>query len=89
MEQSRAGAPDPDDLATITPYTTRTIRRFGDWVLNLTPPEGEPVTRLDLEPRALFPTAYGPPIAMRLGSGIAPGRADLFDSAREIGYCVR
>ncbi|MFE7802511.1 hypothetical protein [Nocardia sp. NPDC057440] len=47
---------DPDDLATITPYITRTIRRFGDWVLNLTPPEGEPVTRLDLEPRALFPT---------------------------------
>ncbi|WP_255649258.1 transposase [Nocardia australiensis] len=55
---------DPDDLATITPYITRTIRRFGDWVLNLTPPEGEPVTRLDLEPRALFPTGtvrHGPP----------------------------
>lgn len=50
---------DPDDLATITPYITRTIRRFGDWVLNLTPPEAIPVTRLDLEPRALFAT--GPP----------------------------
>lgn len=50
---------DPDDLATITPYITRTIRRFGDWVLNLTPPDGEPVTRLDLEPRALFPTGTG------------------------------
>ncbi len=50
---------DPDDLATITPYITRTIRRFGDWVLNLTPPEAVPVTRLDLEPRALFAT--GPP----------------------------
>ncbi|MEV6102536.1 hypothetical protein [Nocardia sp. NPDC051981] len=46
---------DPDDLATITPYVTRTISRFGDWVLNLTPPDGEPVTCLDLEPRALFP----------------------------------
>jgi len=46
---------DPDDLATIAPYITRTIRRFGDWVLNLTPPESVPVTRLDLEPRALFP----------------------------------
>jgi TnpA family transposase len=29
---------DPDDLATITPYVTTAIRRFGDWVLNLTPP---------------------------------------------------
>lgn len=47
---------DPNDLATITPYITRTIRRFGDWVLNLTPPETIPATRLDLEPRALFPT---------------------------------
>lgn len=50
---------DPDDLATITPYITRTIRRFGDWVLNLTPPDTEPVTRLDLESRALFPTGTG------------------------------
>jgi TnpA family transposase len=50
---------DPDDLATITPYITRTIRRFGDWVLNLTPPEAVPATRPDLEPRALFAT--GPP----------------------------
>ena len=22
---------DPDDLATIAPYSTHTIRRFGDW----------------------------------------------------------
>jgi len=29
---------DPDDLATISPYITTAIRRFGDWVLNLTPP---------------------------------------------------
>ncbi|MFF0613334.1 Tn3 family transposase [Nocardia tengchongensis] len=45
---------DLDDLATITPYITRTIRRFGDWVLTLTPPETIPITHLDLEPRALF-----------------------------------
>ncbi len=47
---------DTDDLATISPYVTRTIRRFGDWVLDLAPPRGSPATRLDLEPRALFPT---------------------------------
>jgi len=46
---------DTDDLATITPYITRTIRRFGDWVLDLKPPDGSPVTRLDLQPRVLFP----------------------------------
>ena len=48
---------DTDDLATITPYITRTIRRFGDWVLNLEPPDSSPVTRLDLQPRVLFPTS--------------------------------
>ena len=47
---------DPDDLATITPYITRTFRRFGDRVLNLTPPEAVPVTYLDLGPRAPLPT---------------------------------
>ncbi len=46
---------DTDDLATITPYITRTIRRFGDWVLDLKPPPGSPVTHLDLHPRVLFP----------------------------------
>jgi len=45
----------PDDLATITPYITHRIRRFGDWVLDLTPPEVVSVTRLDLVPGALFP----------------------------------
>lgn len=50
---------DTDDLATVTPYIQHTIRRFGDLVLNLTPPETTPVTRLDLQPRALFPG--GPP----------------------------
>jgi len=29
---------DPAGLATISPYITTAIRRFGDWVLNLTPP---------------------------------------------------
>jgi TnpA family transposase len=45
---------DTDDLATITPYITHTIRRMDDLVLNLSPPEEAPVTRLDLEPRVLF-----------------------------------
>ncbi|WP_406276572.1 Tn3 family transposase [Nocardia sp. NBC_00881] len=45
---------DRDDLATITPYIQHTIRRMGDLVLNLTPPEQAPATRLDLEPRVLF-----------------------------------
>ncbi|MBE1559812.1 TnpA family transposase [Nonomuraea africana] len=45
---------DLDDLATISPYITHTIRRFGNWTLNLTPPDQAPATRLDLEPRVLF-----------------------------------
>ncbi len=45
---------DTDDLMTITPYSTHTIRRMGDLVLNLSPPAEAPVTRLDLEPRVLF-----------------------------------
>jgi TnpA family transposase len=45
---------DTDDLATITPYIQATIRRMGDLVLNLSPPEQAPATRRDLEPRALF-----------------------------------
>ena len=45
---------DTDDLATISPYITHTIRRFGDWVVDLTPPATAPATRLDLEPRVLF-----------------------------------
>jgi hypothetical protein len=46
---------DPDDLATIAPYITHTIRRFGDWVLDLSPPEAAPVTALNLAPGVLFP----------------------------------
>lgn len=46
---------DHDDLATITPYITHTIRRLGDLVLDLDPPNAVPTTRLDLQPRVLFP----------------------------------
>ncbi|WP_308250407.1 Tn3 family transposase [Sphaerisporangium fuscum] len=45
---------DPDDLATVSPYITHVIRRFGNWILNLTPPAMEPTTHLDLESRVLF-----------------------------------
>ncbi len=47
---------DTDALATITPSHHPHHSRSGDGVLSLTPPEVVPVTRLDLEPRALFPT---------------------------------
>lgn len=30
---------NPTDLATISPYITHTVRRFGNWTLNLTPPD--------------------------------------------------
>ena len=51
----REGYPvDTDDLGTISPYITRTIRRFGSWVVDLTPPTQAPATRLDLESRGLF-----------------------------------
>ncbi|MGW6504074.1 hypothetical protein [Nonomuraea angiospora] len=36
------------------PYIQHTIRRMGDLVLNLAPPEKAPTTRLDLEPCVLF-----------------------------------
>ncbi|MGW0964556.1 hypothetical protein ACWD4K_37605, partial [Streptomyces gelaticus] len=47
---------DPNDLATVSPLITRTIRRFGDWHLDLTPPKDVIATKLDLAPGALFPT---------------------------------
>ncbi|MFD9537356.1 transposase [Streptomyces sp. NPDC060010] len=37
---------DPVDLATITPYITSKIRRFGVWHLDMEPPEQEAVGRL-------------------------------------------
>ena len=45
---------NPDDLATIASYITHTIRRSGNWVLDLSPPEAAPVTALNLAPGALF-----------------------------------
>jgi hypothetical protein len=36
---------DLDDLATTSLYITRTIPRFGNWTLNLTPPAQTPTTR--------------------------------------------
>jgi hypothetical protein len=39
---------DPEDLATISPYITSLIRRFGDWKLDLTPPAAVPAA-LDIE----------------------------------------
>ena len=39
---------DPDDLATISPYITETVRRFGEWVLDTTPPDPTVTTRLDV-----------------------------------------
>jgi TnpA family transposase len=47
---------DLDDLATISPLITRTIRRFGVWIVDTAPPADVVATRLDLTPRALFPT---------------------------------
>jgi hypothetical protein len=45
----------------ISPYITHTVRRFGNWTLNLTPLDRAPTTGLDLEPRALFaPGNHGP-----------------------------
>lgn len=37
---------DPADLATITPYVTSKIRRFGVWHLDMEPPEGQAIGRL-------------------------------------------
>ena len=53
---------DTDDLATISPYITHTIRRFGDWVLDLSPLAAVPVTTLDLVPGALFPGDITPTV---------------------------
>ncbi|WP_167538675.1 hypothetical protein [Microbispora catharanthi] len=47
---------DPDDLATVCPLITRTIRRFGDWHLDLISPKDVVAARSHLAPGALFPT---------------------------------
>ncbi|WP_406290516.1 hypothetical protein [Embleya sp. NBC_00896] len=49
---SPAAEGHPVDLAMISPCIAHTIRRFGGFALDLTPPD----TRLDLAPGALFPT---------------------------------
>ncbi|NBE79423.1 Tn3 family transposase [Micromonospora sp. NEAU-HG-1] len=51
---------DSGDLATITPYVTSKIRRFGDWKLDLTPPLATLPVALDLAPVE--------PIRIRAGS---------------------
>jgi TnpA family transposase len=38
-----------EDVATLSPYMTRHIRRFGDYVLDLSPPGAVAATRLDLD----------------------------------------
>jgi TnpA family transposase len=39
----------PEDVAALSPYLTHHIRRFGDYVLDLSPPPDPPPTHLDLE----------------------------------------
>jgi TnpA family transposase len=38
-----------EDVAALSPYTTAHIRRFGDYVLDLSPPGGAVAVRLDLD----------------------------------------
>jgi len=49
---------DPVDLATISPYLTEPIRRFGDWHLDLTPPATHVATHLEITPP---PASENPP----------------------------
>jgi hypothetical protein len=41
----------PEDVAALSPYLTHHIRRFGDYVLDLSPPPDPPPAHLDLEER--------------------------------------
>ncbi len=41
-----------EDVAALSPYMTRHIRRFGDYVLDLSPPGAAVATRLDLDDAA-------------------------------------
>ena len=50
-----SGRYEPIDSGSCTDPRHRPIRRFGDWVLDLSPPEAAPVTALNLAPGALFP----------------------------------
>lgn len=40
---------DREDLATVSPYQQGKLRRFGDWVLDLSPPEATLPTELHLD----------------------------------------
>jgi hypothetical protein len=53
---------DPEDVATLSPLITHTIRRFGDWHLDLTPPETAGDGRLAL-PVTGAGQARRPPVA--------------------------
>jgi hypothetical protein len=46
--QREGHAIDPADVATLSPYLTRHIRRFGDYELDLSPPADLPEAHLEL-----------------------------------------
>ncbi len=50
---------DPADVATLSPYLTRHIRRFGDYVLDLSPPADLPEAHLELNGRRLEAVEVG------------------------------
>lgn len=70
-----------DDLATVSPYISHTIRRFGDWVVDLSPPKAVPVITPDLVSGALFPGD------ITLGAAVptttAPRRARLHATSKK------
>jgi hypothetical protein len=49
--QREGHAIDPADVATLSPYLTRRIRRFGDDVLDLSPPADPLEAHLELNGR--------------------------------------
>ncbi len=55
---------DPDDLATISPYIRENVRRFGEWVLDTTPPEQAVITRLDVALARDMPAETPIPVTM-------------------------
>ena len=74
---------DTEDLATITPYIRHPIRRFGNWVLNLAPPEAVPATRLDLAPRHCSPLSPPEPCAAGVPVVIAQKQRLVFGLAAD------
>ncbi|WP_442811470.1 hypothetical protein [Streptosporangium sp. NBC_01756] len=59
---------DLDDLATISPYITHVIRRFGNWILNLALPAAPPDSTLS--PKSSSPRDRR--LARRCGCSSAP-----------------